>query len=329
MNYNDLPYPELIKGVKSWQNSKNKFHILALRYDADPDKDPDRNGKEWYNNERTGTPKAKWNKEYELDFASKSGQLIFWSEYCDFNPWIHFIDSFDVKWELLLSLDFGQSNPNAALVWCYDKNWVLYIIDEYYKPAIPSVASREMFEQFAPYMETTSNKIRELDYDAKRDFADTAFQIKVIDPTTRSKNRTKVKDWEEVQYSIIEDFFDNWWDFEPWNNDWDAGITRIREYFQLNSQWKSNLYIFADKCPHLCWELQRYKYKEQTESQTRTNNKSERPVKKHDHAIDSLRYMVMTRPNRPTVKKEELTVVQRDIQNMLRPQNLESHWDAN
>jgi hypothetical protein len=31
-------------------------------------------------------PKAKWEKEYEIDFASKSGQLVFGGEYCDFDP---------------------------------------------------------------------------------------------------------------------------------------------------------------------------------------------------------------------------------------------------
>lgn len=323
-----LPSPEVIKWVKVWKNINNKFTIFALHFSSDPVKDPDRDWKEWYKKEREWMPKAKWNKEYELDFESKAGQLIFGSEYCDFSPWIHFIDSFNVKWELILSLDFGQSNPTVWLVGCYDKNGVLYIIDEYYKPAIPSVSSREMFDQFAPHFKREVPEWKKYDYDLKRDIADDTFQIKVIDPTTRSKNRTKVKEWEEIQYSVKEDFYDHGWDFELWNNDWDSSITRLREYFQLDGNWKAHLYIFKDKCPHLCWELQRYKYREQTESQERVSNKSERPTKKHDDSVDSLRYLIMTRPNKPMAPKQELNVIQRDIQRLLKPVNLSASWDV-
>ena len=328
MNYSQIPEKEIIKWVKSWKNPWNNFQILALHYSADPSKDPDRDGKEWYDKERVWVPKEKWNKEYELDFESKAWQLIFSSNYCDFNPWTHFIDSFDVKWELLLSLDFGQSNPNAWLVGCYDKYGVLYIIDEYYHAAIPSVSSREMFEQFSGYMDTNKTNIKKLDFDQKRIASDNTFQIKVIDPTTRSKNRTKVIEWEEMQYSVREDFYDNGWDFELWNNDWDASITRIREYMQLDERWKAHLYVFKDKCPNLCWELQKYKYKEVSEGQQRVQNESERPVKKHDHAIDSLRYMIMTRPNKPQPTPAAKSIIQLDMERLCRPQNLSALWDA-
>lgn len=298
-----------------------------IHYTADPKKDPERDWKEWYEAEKTWMPKAKWNKEYEIDFTTKSGKLIFWSEYCDFNPGTHFIDSFNVKWELIFSLDFGQSNPNAWLVGCYDKHWVLYIIDEYYKPAIPSVASRELFEQFAPMFWKTTEEVKLMDEDARRNMADNTFQIKVVDPTTRSKNRTKVIDWEEIQYSIKEDFYDHGWDFELGNNDWDASITRIREYLQLDKNGKAHLYIFKDKCPNLCWELQKYKYKEFSEGQQRQQNESERPIKKNDHAVDSLRYLIMTRPNKPIVPKQTLTVIQKDIAKLLKPENIEILWN--
>jgi hypothetical protein len=75
--YEDIKQKEVIRGIKFWQNPKNKFHILAVHYTADPDKDPDRNGKEWYEAERLSKPLAKWRKEYEIDFTTKSGSLIF------------------------------------------------------------------------------------------------------------------------------------------------------------------------------------------------------------------------------------------------------------
>jgi hypothetical protein len=71
---------------------------------------------------------------------------------------------------------------------------VLYIIDEYYNPAIPSVASREIFEKFARYMGKEPSYMKQMDMDEKRDLFRDTFQIAVIDPTTRSKNRTTYKD---------------------------------------------------------------------------------------------------------------------------------------
>lgn len=327
MKYEDINHEEIVPWVKTWTNPLNKFRVLAIHYSADPDKDPNRDWAEWYAQERKWMPKDKWNKEYELDFASKSWQLIFGSEYCDFNPSVHFIQSFDVKWELLFSLDFGQSNPNAWYIGCYDKHWILYIIDEYYKPAIPSVATREMFDKFSHHMWTSPGKLKQMDVDEKRDLFRNTFQIAVIDPTTRAKNRTTYKDGEEIPFSVVEDFYDNWMEFDLWNNNWDSWITRIREYFQIDEKWRSHIYIFQDKCPNLCDEIVKYKYKEQTESQERTTNKSERPVKKHDHGVDSLRYMIMTRPNKPVEFKEELTIVQKDMQRFLKPPNIAMYWD--
>ena len=130
MNYKDLPYNETIRWVKKWRNPINQFMVMAIHYTADPNKDPERDWEEWVKDEKRWFPKDKWNKEYEIDFSSKSGQLVFGPEYCDFDSSIHFIDSIDVKWEMIFSLDFGQSNPNAAYVGVYDKDWVLYILDE-------------------------------------------------------------------------------------------------------------------------------------------------------------------------------------------------------
>lgn len=324
--YKDLQAPELIKGVKFWENPKNKFSVLAIHYTADPDKDPERNGKEWYEEERRSKPLAKWNKEYEIDFTTKSGQLVFGEQFCDFNPATHFIDSKQVEGEMLFTLDFGQNNPNAWYVCVYDKTGTVYVVDEYYKPAIPSVAAREMFVKFAPWMGKNPQDVMAMSIDQRRDLFRATFQIAVIDPSTRAKNRTTTKHWEEVPFSVLEDFFDNGMDFDLGNNDWDAGITRIREYFQLKNG-KSWLYIFRDNCPHLCEEIVKYKYKNQTEQQERTNNKPDKPVKKKDHGIDALRYIMLTRPNKPEEAERELTVIQKDIQNLLKPVNYMNSWN--
>jgi len=317
MSYSDVLQPEVIKGLKVWKNPKNRFTVAMLHYSSDPDKDPDRNGKEWYEKEKLGTLKATWLKEYEIDFSTKSGKLIFGSEFCDFNPSIHYINSFELPepYELLLSLDFGQRNPTAGLVGAWTTDSVLYIIDEYYKPAIPSVSAREMFDAFGYLMGDLEGK----SLTQKRDMATTTFGTRVIDPSTIAKNRTKIRDGEEIPYSVVEDFWDHGWDFEPGSNDVSASITRIREYLQLDSNKKCHIYIFKDKCPHLCKEFSSYRYKELTEGQQKSRSESEEPIKKDDHAVDALRYMIMTRPKTPEHAPNPLTAIQRDIQRLLQP----------
>lgn len=316
--YNEIDKPELIKGIKFWKNLKNKFNVFMLHYSSDPDKDPDRNGKEWFENEKAGTLKATWLKEYEIDFATKSGKLIFGPDYCDFDPKVHFINSFEFPnpIEQLISLDFGQRNPTGALVGIWTMGEQLYIVDEYYKPAIPSVSSREMFRKFEYLL---GGNLDNKTFREKRNLVQQYFGVRVIDPSTGSKNRTKIREGEEIPYSVIEEFYDNGWEFELGKNDVDAGITRIREYFKIDNEKKSHLYIFKDKCPNLCQELLNYRYKENTEIQDRTHNSPEEPVKKNDHLCDALRYMIMTRPNTPQEKPREKTLIEKDIESLLRP----------
>jgi len=328
MFYKDVDKPETIKGLKIWKNPKNKFTVVMLHYSADIEKDPERLGKEWYDKERVGVPLADWNKEMEIDSSSRAGKLIYSSEFCDFSPQVHFINSFEIeKAEYLLSLDFGQNNPTAALVGAWTPNNRLYVVDEYYKPALPSVSSREMFKQFS-YLMSDDPAFEQKTLSQKRQCADITFQIKVIDPSTTAKNRTKIREGEEIPYSVLEDFYDHGWDFQPGNNDVNGGITRVREYFQIDADGKSHLYIFKDKCPNLCIELLNYRYKKLTELQEKTRNQSEEPVKKNDHAVDGLRYMVVTRPFNPSQPKKPLTRIQRDIENLTKPRILSFDDDS-
>ena len=81
-----------------------------LHHSADPDKDPERDGKEWYKNERRGTPKADWKKEYEIDFTTRSGKLIYGSDFCDFDKHVHFINSFEMPDDIELLLGVNQQD---------------------------------------------------------------------------------------------------------------------------------------------------------------------------------------------------------------------------
>jgi len=321
MDYKSVDKPEYMPGFKLWENPKNGYTVAMVHYSADPDKDPERDGAEWYEAVRKGMPKAKWEKEYEIDSSTKAGSLVYGPDYCDFSPEHHLIKSFPIPepYELLIGLDFGQRNPTSALIGAWTSDNRLYIIDEYYKPNIPSKSSREMFEKFAHYMGKTVAEMKKLTYDEKRSLAINRFTERVIDPTTIAKNRTKkVGPTQEIEYSVIEEFWDNGWDFVPGINDVQSGITRVREYFGI-LEGKARLYVFADKCPNLARELQTFRYKPQTEKQLKSANPTDQVVKKNDHAVDALKYLVATRPATPTIQQKAKTVIQLDIESKLRP----------
>jgi hypothetical protein len=61
------------------------WKVFRVHYSADPDKDPARNGKEWYAHARKGIKERDWRKEYEIDYRALGGQLV-WPE---FDPTIH------------------------------------------------------------------------------------------------------------------------------------------------------------------------------------------------------------------------------------------------
>jgi phage terminase large subunit len=66
------------------------------------------------------------------------------------------------------------------------------------------------------------------------------------------------------------------------NNDIDEGISKLKSYF------KNGVISVDFGCKNLIKELQSYRY----EKDRITKNKTERPVKKFDHACDALRYGV-------------------------------------
>ncbi len=311
---------------------------MMLHYSADPSKDPDTvEGAEWMDAEKTGTSKAQWEKEYEISFSSKSGKLIYGPEFCDYNPALgysnpHWVDPYE--WaepcELLMSLDFGQRNPTAALVGVWTMDEELLIVDEYYAPGLPSFTSKEMFKKFAYIIAPGQEKeFLKLSASQKRDIVNQRFSIKVIDPTTKNKNRSKVKDGEEIPYSVLEDFYDNGWEFELGNNDVNAGITRVREYHMIDPvTGKPSIRYFKGKLPHYLSEKNNYRYKTLTDVQAKTHNAPEEPVKKDDHLMDAERYLLMTRPVTPRRKKKSMTRIQRDIHNLLKPKVQAHDWDV-
>lgn len=58
------------------------------------------------------------------------------------------------------------------------------------------------------------------------------------------------------------------------------------------------MWQITSNCSKAIWELKKYRYKVYASKKLQyENNVQEEPQKKDDHACDSLRYMIMTRPD--------------------------------
>ena len=82
------------------------------------------------------------------------------------------------------------------------------------------------------------------------------------------------------------------------------GIDRVKSFLKKDKRGKPRLYIF-DTCENLLDELVQYKWKEQLPGQVGKVNEKEEPIKNNDHALDAMRYLVMTFPEPYDVTPEK------------------------
>ena len=128
-------------GMKSWMTEAGTW-VLEVHHSADPKKDPERDGAEWYKNAvlRDGYEgrydSVGWRTEMDIDYGAGGGDPVF--------PQVHmstpiFIDSFrpeDImhKMRFFAGYDYGSRNPSAFEVWGVDADNKLYAVWELYEP---------------------------------------------------------------------------------------------------------------------------------------------------------------------------------------------------
>lgn len=64
-------------GGIEFRTNANGFRLCRLHYSADPDKDPARDGAEWYRQAVEGTPEDNWQQEYELSYDKREGKPVY------------------------------------------------------------------------------------------------------------------------------------------------------------------------------------------------------------------------------------------------------------
>lgn len=206
------------------------------------------------------------------------------------------------RWMWILSLDHGLNNPTAVLWHAVNDDGFLVTFDEWYKSDLTVEQQAEVIKR----------KIKE-----HGRFPD----LLVADPAIVQRSAlNKVSIQQEYQrYGLS---------FTLGNNDVKSGIIRAKRYLNpvpypgdksrrhplyggslvLPGATDQITYISKDgryprqlidpRCEKLIWEKKRYRWKTYSDKKKQyENNPYDEPHKKDDHACDSERYALMTRPD--------------------------------
>lgn len=214
-------------------------------------------------------------------FTADGGQV-----YNEFDENIHVIEPFDVPkdWYDKISIDPGLKNPLSAHWYAVDYDGTVYVIAEHFD-------KERTIEYHAERIKAISDRLG-----WQRDVKGRIYAL--IDSAANQKTLAATK-------SVTELFYDQGILADPnVNKDLFSGIERVKQYLKVRDN-KPKLYIFKN-CVNLIRELKGYMWGD-----------GDRPKKTDDHALDELRYYIMTKPENSPPKKAK-TIIQKDKERLFR-----------
>ena len=204
--------------------------------------------------------------------------------YPEFDENVHVIDPFPVpsEWQDTLSIDPGLQNPLSCHWYAVDYDDTVYVVAEHFE------AGKDV-SYHAQRIKEISEKLNWKKKNGKIEA--------LIDSAANQRTLSGVK-------SVSELFFDHGIAVNPnVNKDMFSGIQTVKSYFKGNG--KPRIYIFRN-CVNLIRELKSYFWGD-----------DDVPKKKDDHALDEMRYYLMSKPKN-TPKKKEKTMIEKDKERLYR-----------
>jgi len=208
-------------------------------------------------------------------FNAESGLV-----YQEFEPDVHIIEPFSVpkEWYDNISIDPGLHNPTSCHWYAVDYDGNVYVIAEHY----------EAGQNIDYHAKVIKQKCENLGWQKRNG----NFIEALIDPAANQRTLSSEK-------TVSELFYDNGILVNTKvNKDLFTGISRVKSYLR-NGNNEVRLYIF-NTCVNMIREIKSYWWGE-----------ADTPIKKDDHAMDDLRYYIMSRPenaNKPNIPK---TIIQK------------------
>jgi len=206
------------------------------------------------------TMPEEWIKRFiYCSFETYSG--LVYPEYRDGNPYL--VRGYDLDETLyrFIALDYGFKNPTGVLWGAVDRNGDVLIYDELY-------VKETLISEVAQKIKDKTGRQR--------------IQMWLIDPSCRNRDG-------KTGRSIIDEYAENGIYFEGANNNVNAGINHVKEFLKIRPNGKPRL-RFMDHLKNLRSEMQTYRWKDLKIGAV--ENQKEKPIKKDDHLLDPLRYMV-------------------------------------
>jgi phage terminase large subunit len=214
-------------------------------------------------------------QEYLADFKKYTGLV-----YKDFDREIHVIEPFDIpeKWRIYRGVDFGSTNPTAVLWIAVDDDGNFFIAEEYYqtKKAIDYHAGQINSNKLSSRVSATYG-----DPSGGQWFTEFAKRRINITPANKETG-TALQNWvrfgiEKVAERLVPvpgHFVDKI----------GSGNGKLPKLFVFNT------------CENTIEEFENYRWKEKAPTQAQDLNEPDMPEKANDHAMDALRYFVVSYP---------------------------------
>ena len=214
--------------------------------------------------------------------------------YSEFDENVHVIEPFEVpmEWQDNISIDPGLHNPLSAHFYAVDYDGNVYVVAEHY--------------QAQKTVEYHAEKIKEIARNLNWKTDSKGFLRAIIDSAARQKTLASEK-------NVVELFYENGILVNPQvDKDMFAGISTVKSYLKT-ADGSTRLFIFKN-CVNLIREIKNYWWGD-----------GDLPIKKDDHALDELRYYLMTKPlNKEKVAKTE---IQKDKERMARKLKYKTTWN--
>lgn len=259
-----------MKGLDVYK-TKDGFAVARLHYTVDPDKDPSRNGMEWFKNALKGVPggtgSPMWRKEMEIDFTAYSGQLLCYDIIQNYRHKIvvdKYVKGSDFKYG---SLDWGRNNPASFHVYSVDEDENIHSSYEIYRndTSIPDFSS--LIKQ-CPYYQD--------------------LMWISADPSMWSKNQEEKQDLR----SLYDKFVDEGIILQKGKSRDDT--IAINELLDMWYRLDINepKFTISPRCIKQVWEFERLRYKEITTAMVEFSNLHETLIDKDNHSWDDYKYFI-------------------------------------
>ena len=224
------------------------------------------------------------------NFTSGTGLV-----YNEFDENLNVIDPFDVptSWYDKISIDPGLHNPLSCHWYACDYDGNVYVIAEHYD-------KQKTVNYHAEKIKEISNRLQ---WPTKNGRIEA-----IIDSAANQRTLASEK-------SVSELFYDNGILVNPYvNKDLFSGINRVKAYLR-NSNGERKLFIFKT-CVNMIREIKGYFWSD-----------ADVPVKKDDHALDELRYYIMSKPENKISASKTKSPLQQNKDRLIRQNKINNYWN--